>query len=115
MGNPPQTPILQPVQLHEKKLEIDSSANDSCDRDADAVFSFCSQEIAALLGNDFLTKLPRDVLAEFCLASVKHNHPTAELLYKIIINFMLAYSNPTAHEDSLKAFDFLDYLTDREG
>lgn len=115
MGNPPQTPIALPVQLHEKKLEIGSSANDSCDCDSDAVFSFCSQEIAALLGNDFLAKLPRDVLVAFCLASVEHNHPTAELLYKLIINFMLAYSNHTANEEALKAFDFLDYLTDREG
>lgn len=115
MGNPPQTPILHPVQLHEKKLDIDSSANDSCNRDVEAVFSFCSQEIAAQLGNDFLAKLPREVLAAFCLASVEHNHPTAELLYKLILNFMLAYSNHSTHEDSLKAFDFLDYLTDKEG
>ncbi|MEX6780319.1 hypothetical protein [Pseudomonas aeruginosa] len=113
MGNPPQTPIVLPVQLHEKKLELDSSANDSCD--SEAAFSYCSQEIAALLGDDFLTKLPRDVLVAFCLASVEHNHPPAELLYKLIINFMLAYSSQTANEEALKAFDFLDYLTDREG
>jgi hypothetical protein len=112
MGNPPHTPIVLPVQLHEKKLEVDSPANDSCD--SDVVLSHCSQEIAALLGNDFLAKLPKDVLSAFCLASVEHNHPTAELLYKLIINFMLAYSSQAANEEALKAFDFLDYLTDSE-
>lgn len=112
MGNPPQTPIVLPVQLLEKKLDVDSSDNGS--GDAEAVFSFCSQEIAALLGNDFLAKVPREVLFAFCLASVEHNHPSAELLYKLVLNFMVAYSNKATNEEALKAFDFLDYLTDRE-
>ncbi|HBO2935246.1 TPA: hypothetical protein L4R50_000242 [Pseudomonas aeruginosa] len=112
MGNPPQRPTVLPVQLFEKKLDVDSSANDS--GDAEAVFSFCSQEIAALLGNDFLAKVPREVLFAFCLATVEHNHPSAELLYKLVLNFMVAYSNNATNEEALKAFDFLDYLTDRE-
>lgn len=111
MANTPQPPITATVLHHEAKIGGDLAANETCD--ALSVASYLEQEIAQLLGADFVAKMPAELLEAFCLATVDRNHPTAELLYKLVINFMIAYASSSTNEDALKAFDYLDYLSDK--
>lgn len=92
-------------------IEADLAANETCD--SLSVATFLEQEISHLLGSDFVSKMPSQLLEAFCLATVERGHPTAELLYKLVINFMIAYASADSNEDALKAFDYLDFLTDK--
>lgn len=84
------------------------------DSDAMVPLAFLTQEVNAYMGKDFIAKIPLDVMERYCMATVDRDEPTGELLYKLLLNFMVAYSDSKTSEDALKAFDFLDYLTDKE-
>lgn len=80
--------------------------------DSLALMAFLSPEIIARMGKDFLNTVPLELMEKFCVASVERNDPTGELLQKIVQNFMIAYSNPDTRDEALKAYDFLDYLSE---
>lgn len=92
-----------------KKLGSESSKSD----DLAAIQKFLSREIEDRLGADFSTKMPVELMESYCLATVRHNEPTAALLYELITNFMKAYANPETTADALKAFDYLAHLAEK--
>lgn len=85
-----------------------ASASDSL-----AVFAFLSQEIQAKMGKDFLGKMPIDKMERYCLATVENGHPTSQMLFELVTNFLEAYSNPDTNEGALKALDFLAYQAEQ--
>ncbi|WHS57587.1 MULTISPECIES: hypothetical protein [Pseudomonas] len=81
--------------------------------DAFSVYAFLSQEVQAKLGKDFLGKMPLDLMERYCLATVENGHPTADMLYELVTNFLTAYANPATKEDALKALDYLGYQAEQ--
>jgi len=107
LGNPSVLTPLQSASGDDLRNGIPEAANST------AVFAFLSLEIQAKLGKDFLGKIPLDQMEGYCLATVENGHPTADMLYQLITNFLQAYSNPETTEDALKALDFLGYQADK--
>lgn len=81
--------------------------------DSFSVYAFLSHEVQARLGKDFLGKMPLDLMERYCLATVENGHPTADMLYELVTNFLTAYANPATNEDALKALDFLSYQAEQ--
>lgn len=114
MGNPRHG--LQVEHPHAISVVADCVASPANEApDSLAVLAFLSQEIMGRMGKDFLGKMPLELMERFCIATVENNDPTGELLHKLVINFMTAYSNQDTNAEALKAFDFLDYLADQQG
>lgn len=113
MGNPSFGPVG--ASLSSKSVNDDCTQADAREtaKDSLAILAYLSQEVMTRMGKDFLVKMPLDLTERFCLATVKRNDPTGELLYKLVTNFMTAYANAETSDEALKAFDFLDYLSDK--
>lgn len=112
MGNPRLGSDLPPQPTVNS---TDDCPETSCPDPSDsvAVLAFLSQEVIACMGKDFLAKMPLDLMERYCMATVEAEDPTGQLLRKLMINFMTAYSAPTTRDEALKAFDFLDYLSEK--
>lgn len=108
MGNTRIDPSTAPNPPMKASVESSSASSGPVD-DAFSVYTYLSHEIQAKLGKDFLGKMPLEHMERYCLATVENGHPTADLLHKLVLNFLKAYSNPETNADALKAFDYLDY------
>lgn len=109
MGNPRhgiQGASLKVVEVGAVQPQVDEAA------DARRVLSYLSDEVIAVMGKDFLTKIPVTVFQEFCIATVERNDPTGQLLHNLLVNFMIAYTNSETNEEAYKAYDYLDILSD---
>ncbi|MFL1449301.1 hypothetical protein ACI77O_12970 [Pseudomonas tritici] len=88
-------------------------ADTRASKDSLAVFTYLSQEVIACMGKDFFGKMPMDQMEKYCMATVKANDPTGQLLLQVVTNFMTAYTDPATREEALKAFDYLSHLAEK--
>jgi hypothetical protein len=99
------------LSMAEKASSGEAAANG--EDNALAIYNFLSHELRASMGHDFLGKMPMPVMEKYCVATVLHDHPTADLLYQLMVNFMSAYAGAETNEEALKAFDYLAHLADK--
>lgn len=92
------------------KAECTESAAPFEPGESSAPFTFLMQEIISYLGTDFVKGVPLELLEAYCMRTIDRDEPTGKILYGLLINFMIAYSNPETSDEAMKAFDFLDYL-----
>jgi hypothetical protein len=114
MGNSRFGPVSAPHSSRSCNDESAPTETADTSKDSLAILAYLSQEIIGRMGKDFLGKVPLNLTERFCMTTVERNDPTAELLYKLVTNFMTAYANAETSDEALKAFDFLDYLADKD-
>jgi len=99
------------LSIAERAASGEAAANG--EDNALAIYNFLSHELRASMGHDFLGKMPMPVVEKYCVATVLHDHPTADMLHQLMVNFMSAYADAATNEEALKAFDYLAHLADK--
>lgn len=104
---------LPPGPAHGRPLSLSESGVNPADNSgsSDHYLRLLLNDVANVVGGDFLSRSSPALLEQFCIMSVHRGEPSGEVLLTLLNSFLRAYATPSLSESAVSLLFDLAALT----